>query len=115
MAREKKTIAQPDPIVMLNDVYRVKLTSNCMVLQKMIAQNNSDEELSKEEKAEGYRVLGYFSNWDYLGTILSRDMQRDKALKKQILSIDEFIKNLKEVNEEISKIFKSIDKKTNNK
>ena len=114
MAKEKKTMVQPDPIVTLNDLYQVKLTSTCMVLQKKIIQDNQ-EELSKEEKAEGYKTLGYFSTWDYLGTILSRDMQRDKALKKKEISADEFLKNLKETYAEINKIFKSIDTKTNNK
>jgi len=111
---KKKTQVQPDPIVNLDDVYHVKLTRNCMVLQKRISQDNS-EELSKEEKEEGYKILGYFSTWDYLGTILSRDIQRDKALKKAVISADEFIVNLKETHKEMQKIFKSIDKITSNK
>lgn len=115
MAAKKKVQVQPDPIVILNDVYSVKLTRNCMVLQKKISQDSSEEELSKEEKEEGCKNLGYFSTWDYLGTILSRDMQRDKALNKKELSVDDFLKNLKETYTEIQTIFKSIDKIINNK
>lgn len=115
MASKKEKVVQTDPVVVLNDNYSVKLTRNCMVLQKTISQDNSEEELSKEEKAEGYKILGYFSTWDYLGTILSKDMQRDKALKKGRIDTEEFFKNLKEVQGEIKKIFSSIDKVTMNK
>lgn len=115
MPKKVGTPVQPDPLVILNDIYRVRLTRQCLILEKKLNQENSDEELSKEEKADGYKNLGYFSTWDYLGTILSRDMQRDKALKKSIISVDEFLKNLKETYAEIQKIFKSIDKTTNNK
>ncbi len=114
MAR-KDVKKQPDPIVELNDIYSVKLTPMCMVLLKKISQDDTDSELSKEEKADGHKVLGYFSTWDYLGTIMSRDMQRDKALKKEKISSDEFLKNLNETYKEIQKIFKSIDNKTSNK
>lgn len=114
MANKKDKQVQPDPIVVLNDIYQVKLSRMCMVLQKKISQENS-EELSKEEQAEGYKNLGYFSTWEYLGTILSRDIQRDKALKKEKISADEFIQNLKETFEEIQKIFKTIDNVTENK
>lgn len=115
MASKKEKVVQTDPVVVLNDNYSVKLTRNCMVLQKTISQDNSEEELSKEEKAEGYKILGYFSTWDYLGTVLSKDMQRDKALKKGRIDTEEFFKNLKEVQSEIKKIFSSIDKVTMNK
>lgn len=115
MASKKEKVVQTDPVVVLNDNYSVKLTRNCMVLQKTISQDNSEEELSKEEKAEGYKILGYFSTWDYLGTVLSKDMQRDKALKKGRIDTEEFFKNLKEVQGEIKKIFSSIDKVTMNK
>lgn len=115
MPKKVSVPAQPDPIVNLNDLYRVRLTRLCMILEKKITQDNSDEELSKEEKTDGYKNLGYFSTWDYLGTILSRDIQRDKALKKGEISADEFLKNLKETYAEIQKIFKSIDKTTSNK
>lgn len=115
MAKKVGVPLQPDPVVILNDLYQVRLSKNCMILQKKIEQDGNDEELSKEEKAEGFKTLGFFSTWDYLGTILSRDMQRDKAVKKGTISADEFIKNLKETYTEIQKIFKSIDKTTNNK
>lgn len=114
MANKKDKQVQPDPIVILNEAYQVKLSKTCMVLQKKISQENS-EELSKEEQAEGYKNLGYFSTWEHLGTILSRDIQRDKALKKEKISADEFIQNLKETFEEIQKIFKTIDNVTKNK
>lgn len=114
MAKKKKSVVQPDPVVVINDTYNVKLATNCMILQKKVSQEN-DEELSKEEKKEGYKTLGYFSTWDYLGTILSRDMQRDKALKAEKITVEEFLKNLKEVSSEIRKIFKSIEEKTENK
>lgn len=115
MPKKVSVPAQPDPIVNLNDLYRVRLTRLFMILEKKITQDNPDEELSKEEKTDGYKNLGYFSTWDYLGAILSRDMQRDKALKKGEISADEFLKNLKETYAEIQKIFKSIDKTTSNK
>ena len=114
MPSKKEKQVQQDPIVVLNDIYQVKLSRMCMVLQKKISQDGS-EELSKEEQAEGYKTLGYFSTWEYLGTILSRDIQRDKALKKGKISTDEFIQNLKDTFEEIQKMFKTIDSITNNK
>lgn len=111
---EKK---QPDPVVELNDIYSVRLTPLCMILLKKISQEeeSDDTELSKEEKADGCKILGYFSTWDYLGTVLSRDMQRDKALKKGKISSEEFLKNLDEVFKEIQKMFNAIDDKTRNK
>lgn len=114
MAR-KDVKKQPDPIVELNATYSVKLTPLCMILLKTISQEDDNAELSKEEKADGHKILGYFSTWDYLGTIMSRDMQRDKALKKGKISSDEFLQNLNGTYKEIQKIFKSIDDKTNNK
>lgn len=113
MSSKKDKQAQQDPIIILNDAYQVKLAKTCVVLQKKISQDNI-EELSKEEQAEGFRTLGYFSTWEYLGTILSRDIQRDKALKKGKISADEFLQNLKETSLEIQKIFKTIDKLTSN-
>lgn len=112
MAIKKKGIVQPDPVIELNEIYSVKVTRNCLVLQKKISQDDSekDEDLSKEEKTEGYRNLGFFSNWEYLGTILSRDIQRDKLLKKGKNSTDDFLQILQETYKEIQDIFKSIDK-----
>ena len=40
----KKTIT-PDPIVVLNDTYQVKLDPRCFILQKKISSD--DKELSK--------------------------------------------------------------------
>lgn len=113
---KKNDKKQSDPIIELNDTYSVRLTPLCMILSKKISQEDTtDSELSKEEKADGCKILGYFSTWDYLGTILSKDMQRDKALKKGKISSDEFLKNLDEVYKEIQKMFKAIDDKTKNK
>lgn len=107
MPKKEKQIQQ-DPIVVLNDMYQIKLTKTCMVLQKKVSQDNN-EELSKEEQAEGFKTLGYFSTWKYLGTILIRDIQRDKTLAKGKVSADEFLQDLKETSEEIKNIFKTID------
>lgn len=114
MSVKKSKQVQQDPIVVLNDIYQVKLMKTCMVLQKKISQDNT-EELSKEEQAEGFKALGYFSTWEYLGTILSRDIQRDKALSKGKISADDFLQNLKDTYKEIQKIFKTVDNLTNNK
>lgn len=114
MSNKKDKQAQQDPIVVLNDIYQVKLTKTCMILQKKVSQDNT-EDLSKEEQAEGFKTLGYFSSWEYLGTILSRDIQRDKALSKKKISADEFLSDLKETFKEIQKIFKTVDNLTNNK
>ena len=107
----KKTIT-PDPIVVLNDTYQVKLDPRCFILQKKISSD--DKELSKEEQKEGMKNLGYYSTWEYWGSYLIKEITREKAKvsKEDKISLTNFINIVQESNKEVSKMFEQIDNET---
>ena len=107
----KKTIT-PDPIVVLNDTYQVKLDPRCFILQKKIS--GDDKELSKEEQKEGMKNLGYYSTWEHLGSSLIKEITREKAKvsKEDKISLTNFVNIVQESNKEVSKMFEQIDNET---
>ena len=100
----KKTIT-PDPIVVLNDTYQVKLDPRCFILQKKI---------SSDEQKEGMKNLGYYSTWEYLGSSLIKEITREKAKvsKEDKISLTNFVNIVQESNKEVSKMFEQIDNET---
>lgn len=107
----KKTV-KTTPIVVLNEVYQVALDPKCFILQKKIS--NDDQDLSKEEKTNGMKNMGYYSTWEHLGGSLIDDIVREKAFKinkEQKLTIQEFLKVVEESHAEVENMFKKIDDK----
>lgn len=105
---EKKTIT-PDPIVTLNDIYQVVLDKRCYVLQRK--SNSEDKDLSSEEKKSGVTNLGFFATWEQVGKNLMEDIVRSKAKQNKIekITLEDYIKIVKETKEEITSMFKKID------
>lgn len=108
---EKKTV-KANPIIFLNDVYQVALDPKCLILQKKTSSD--DQNLSKEEQKNGMRNMGYYSTWEHLGSSLIDDISREKAYKlgkEQKLTIQDFLKIVKESYDDVEKMFKQIEDK----
>lgn len=105
----KKTVT-PDPVVTLNDVYQVTLDKRCYILQRK--SSPEDKDLSSEEKKTGVTNLGYFSTWEQVGKNLVEEISRSKAKqsKSEKIALDDYIKIIKETNDEVTLMFKNIDK-----
>ena len=104
----KKTVT-PDPVVVLNDTYQVRLDPRCLILLKKASTD--DKDLSKEEQKEGMKNLGYYSTWEHLGSSLVKEIAREKvkATKEDKIALTDFISIVKESNKEVSKMFEKID------
>lgn len=102
------------PTVILNEFYEVALDPKCLILRRKLksGEADTDEELTKEEKKAGAKVLGYFSTWESLGSSLLKDVALTKAnnfSKEDKLTFSAYIKIIKESKQEVVDLFKKID------
>jgi hypothetical protein len=102
------------PTVILNEFYEVTLDPKCLILRRKLKSGevDTDEELTKEEKKAGAKVLGYFSTWESLGSSLLKDVALTKAnnfSKEDKLTFSAYIKIIKESKQEVVDLFKKVD------
>jgi hypothetical protein len=86
-----------DGIVIIYDKLRVQVSSDCLTLQ-------SYQGLNKDKK-EIWKPKGYYTSWVSLFNGVIKE-KLDKRMKNKILSIEEFVKEFKELRKEIQKTLK---------
>jgi len=86
-----------DGIVVIDDKLRVQVSSDCLTLQTYQGLNKDKKEIWKPE--------GYYTSWVSLfnGAIKEK---LDKRMKNKILSIEEFVKEFRELRKETQEILK---------
>lgn len=103
----------PDPIVVLNEQYQVALDPRCLILQKKLPITEEVESSNDKKKKSEFKILGYYSTWEHLGSSLVRDMTRDKAIAKQnkneVIKIQDFVRAVNKSLDDVKKIFKQVD------